>query len=68
MGLMFLPRTVILVQLEISCLTVTQKEGRGKKRYEVGGAILTPDTHPPAVMSCWPASDLAAGTKALLLR
>lgn len=33
-GLMFLPRTVILAQLEISCLTVPQKEGRGKK--EIG--------------------------------
>lgn len=30
-GLMFLPRTVILAQLEISCLSITQKEGRAKK-------------------------------------
>lgn len=28
---MFLPRAVILAQLEISCLSITQKEGRAKK-------------------------------------
>lgn len=30
-GLMFLPRTAILAQLEISCLSIIQKEGRAKK-------------------------------------
>lgn len=31
LGLMFLPRTAMLAQLEISCLTVMQEERRGKK-------------------------------------
>lgn len=66
MELIFLPGTVILAQLEISCSTVTQKEGRGKKRWEFEGAISIPDIHPPDVMRCWLASGHTAGTKALL--